>query len=77
MLKLKEYYLAHEGAGERILVGYQVKSLDHLEELGYRISRTAEEDFLKTRRRGLVYISRPQYDPGRTGSSTCTTAKVQ
>ena len=28
MLKLKEYYLAHEGTGERVLVGYKVKSLD-------------------------------------------------
>lgn len=62
MLKLKEYYLAHEGTGERVLVGYKVSSLDHLEELGYRVSRTAEEDFLKARRRGVVYISRSQYD---------------
>ena len=62
MLKLKKYYLAHEGTGERVLVGYKVKSLDELEELGYRVSRTAEEDFLKARRRGVVYISRAQYD---------------
>lgn len=62
MLRLKEYYLAHEGTGERVLVGYKVTSLDHLEELGYRVSRTAEEDFLKARRRGVVYISRSQYD---------------
>lgn len=59
---LKEYYLAHEGTGERVLVGYQVKSLDHLEELGYHVSRTSEEDFLKARQRGTVYISHSQYD---------------
>ncbi|SFE37235.1 hypothetical protein [Trichococcus pasteurii] len=62
MLKLKKYYLAHEGTGEPVLVGYKVKNLEELEELGYRVSRSAEEDFLKTRRRGLVYISRGQYD---------------
>lgn len=62
MLKLKEYYLAHEGTGERVLVGYKVKSLDELEELGYRVSRSAEEDFLKARRRGVVYIGRQQYE---------------
>lgn len=59
MLKLKEYYLAHEGTGERVLVGYKVKNLD---ELGYRVSRSAEEDFLKAKRRGVVYISKSQYD---------------
>lgn len=62
MLKLKKFYLAHEGTGEPVLVGYKVKNLEELEELGYRISRSAEEDFLKTRRRGVVYISRSQYD---------------
>ena len=62
MLKLKEYYLAHEGTGERVLVGYKVKSLGELEELGYRLSRSAEEDFRKARRGGVVYISRSQYD---------------
>lgn len=62
MLKLKEYYLAHEGTGEAVLVGYKVESLDELEELGYRVSRSAEEDFLKARRRGVVYISREQYE---------------
>ena len=62
MLRLKEYYLAHEGTGEAVLVGYKVKSLDELEELGYRVSRSAEEDFLKARRRGVVYISREQYE---------------
>jgi len=62
MLKLKEYYLAHEGTGEPVLVGYKVKNLEELEELGYRVSRSAEEDFLKARRRGVVYISREQYE---------------
>lgn len=63
MLKLKEYYLAHEGTGEPVLVGYKVKSLDELEEeLGYRVSRSAEEDFLKARRQGVVYISIEQYE---------------
>lgn len=62
MIRLKEYYLAHEGTGEAVFVGYKVKSLDELEELGYRVSRSAEEDFLKARRRGVVYISREQYE---------------
>lgn len=62
MLCLNEYYLAHEGTGKQILVGYRVRDLDHLEELGYRVSRNVEEDFLKARRLGVVYISREQFE---------------
>lgn len=47
---LKGYYLPKEDTGERVLVGYKVKSLDELESMGYRISRTAIEDFTKARK---------------------------
>lgn len=62
MICLNEYYLAHEGTGKLIFVGYKVKNLSELEKMGYRISRTAEEDFFKARQRGVVYISREQYE---------------
>lgn len=58
---LKKYYLTNE-AGNRIFVGYKVKNFDHLNELGYHVSRTFEEDFLKARKGGTVYISHAEYD---------------
>ena len=61
---LKGYYLPKEDTGERVLVGYKVKSLDELEAMGYRISRTAIEDFTKYQKRGTVYISKREYDAG-------------
>lgn len=69
MLCLNEYYLAHEGTGKQILVGYRIRDLEHLEELGYRVSRSAVEDFLKARRRGVVYISREQYEAAEESAS--------
>lgn len=62
MLCLNEYYLSHEGTGKQVLVGYRIRDLKHLEELSYRVSRSAVEDFLKARRRGVVYINREQYE---------------
>lgn len=62
MLCLNEYYLAHEGTGKPIFVGYKVKDLDHLAELGYRVSRSAEEDFIKGRKHGVVYLSKDAYE---------------
>lgn len=58
---LKKYYITNE-AGNRIFVGYKVKSLESLNDLGYHISRTFEEDFLKARKRGTVYISHAEYN---------------
>ena len=61
---LKEYFLLKEDTGERVLVGYAVPNLTVLEGVGYRISRTAIEDFTKARKRGTVYISKREYDAG-------------
>lgn len=61
---LREYFLLKEDTGERVLVGYVVNNLTVLEGLGYHISRTAEEDFIKARKRGTVYISKREYDAG-------------
>lgn len=61
---LREYYLAKEDTGERVLVGYKIKSLDELESMGYRISRMAIDDFTKWQKRGTVYISKREYDAG-------------
>lgn len=61
---LKEYFLSKEDTGEKVLVGYKVKDLSELEAMGYRISRTAIEDFSKARKRGTVYISKREYDAG-------------
>lgn len=62
MLCLNEYYLTHEGTGKLVFVGYKVKNLSELEKLGYRVSRSMETDFLKARRRGVVYIGKEQYE---------------
>jgi hypothetical protein len=62
MICLNEYYMAHDGTGQRVLVGYRVADLDHLGELGYRVSRSAEEDFLKARKKGVVYLSKDAYE---------------
>lgn len=61
---LREYFLLKEDTGERVLVGYKVKDLTELEAMGYRVSRTAIEDFTKARKKGTVYISKREYDAG-------------
>ena len=61
---LKGYYLTKEDTGERVLVGYKVKDLAELEAIGYRVSRTAIEDFTKARKKGTVYIGKREYDAG-------------
>ena len=62
MICLNEYYLAHEGTGKQILVGYRVRDLNHLAELSYRVSRNVEEDFIKARQSGVVYLSKDAYE---------------
>ena len=59
---LREYYLPKEDTGERVFVGYAVNNLTSLEGAGYHISRTAEDDFIKARKRGTVYIERSRFD---------------
>ena len=59
---LKEFYLKHEGTGQPVMVGYKVKSIAALEEMGYRIGRAYEADFIKARKRGTVYVQREGYD---------------
>lgn len=59
---LREFYLPKEDTGERVFVGYAVNNLTSLEAAGYHISRTAEEDFIKSRKRGTVYIERERFD---------------
>lgn len=61
---LREYYLAKEDTGEKVLVGYVVNNLTSLEGAGYYISRTAVEDFVKARKSGKVYISKREYEAG-------------
>lgn len=61
---LREYYLAKEDTGEKVLVGYAVNNLTSLEGAGYHISRNAEEDFIKARKIGTVYISKREYEAG-------------
>lgn len=57
---LKKYYLKTE-SGARVFVGYKVKNLDHLNELGYHISPLTEEYYRKARKKGVVYISKTGY----------------
>ena len=59
---LKEYFLLKEDTGERVFVGYAIPNLTVLEGEGYHISRTAEDDFVKARKRGTVYIERSRFD---------------
>ena len=59
---LIEFYLNHEGTGQPVMVGYKVKSIAALEEMGYRIGRMYEADFIKARKRGTVYVQREGYD---------------
>ena len=57
---LKKYFLITE-SGARVFVGYKVKNLDHLNELGYHVSPLTEDYFFKARKRGTVYISKEGY----------------
>lgn len=61
---LKEFYLNHEGTGQPVMVGYQVKSIAALEEMGYRMARMYEEDVIKSMKRGTVYVQRERFDHG-------------
>lgn len=54
---LKKFFLVTE-SGPRVFVGYKVKNLDHLNELGYHVSPLTVEYFIKARKRGTVYISK-------------------
>lgn len=57
---LKKYFLITE-SGARVFVGYKVKNLDHLNELGYHVSPLTKDYFFKARKRGTVYISKTGY----------------
>lgn len=57
---LKKYYLKLE-SGARCFVGFKVKSLDHLDELGYHCSPLTVEYYTKARKKGVVYISKDGY----------------
>ena len=57
---LKKYFLITE-SGARVFVGYKVKNLDHLNELGYHVSPLTVEYYTKARRKGVVYISKTGY----------------
>ena len=57
---LKKYFLITE-SGKRVFVGYKVKNLDHLNELGYHLSPLTVEYYTKARRKGVVYISKTGY----------------
>lgn len=57
---LKKYFLITE-SGKRVFVGFKVKSLDHLEELGYHCSPLTVEYYTKARKKGVVYISKTGY----------------
>lgn len=57
---LKKYFLITE-SGKRVFVGYKVKSLDHLDQLGYHVSPLTVEYYTKSRRKGVVYISKTGY----------------
>ena len=46
------------------MVGYKVKSIAALEEMGYRIARMYEEDVIKPMKRGTVYVQREGFDSG-------------
>lgn len=59
---LKEFYVKHEGTGIPIFVGYEVKDLKALEDMGYQLRRMYEEDFTKARKRGMVYVQREGFD---------------
>ena len=61
---LKEFYLKHEGTGQPVMVGYKVKSIAALEEMGYRMARMYEEDVIKSMKRGTVYVQRERFDHG-------------
>ena len=61
---LKEFYLNHEATGQPVMVGYKVKSIAALEEMGYRMARMYEDDFIKARKRGTVYVQREGFDRG-------------
>ena len=61
---LKEFYLNHEGTGQPVMVGYKVKSIVALEEMGYRMARMYEEDIIKSMKRGTVYVQRERFDRG-------------
>lgn len=48
-------------SGKRVFVGYKVKSLDHLDQLGYHVSPLTVDYYTKARRKGVVYISKTGY----------------
>lgn len=62
---LKKFYVKHEGTGIPIFVGYEVKDLKALEDMGYQLRRMYEDDFTKARKRGTVYVQREGFDSGR------------
>lgn len=61
---LKEFYLKQEGTGQPVMVGYMVKSIAALEEMGYCMARMYEDDFTKARKHGTVYVQREGFDSG-------------
>lgn len=61
---LKGFHVKHEGTGIPIFVGYEVKDLKALEDMGYQLRRMYEDDFTKARKRGTVYVQREGFDSG-------------
>ena len=59
---IEKVYLNHEETGLPVVVGYSVRDLISLEEMGYRIERSSEDDYHKARKHGLVYIKGEMYD---------------
>lgn len=59
---IEKVYLNHEGTGLPVMVGYDVRDLISLEEMGYRIEHSSEDDYHKARKRGFVYIKGEMYD---------------
>ena len=61
---LNKFYVKHEGTGIPIFVGYEVKDLKALEDMGYKLRPMYEPDFTKARKRGTVYVQREGFDGG-------------
>lgn len=59
---IQKVYLNHEGTGLPVMVGYNVRDLNSLEQMGYKIEHSSEDDYHKARKRGLVYIKGEMYD---------------
>ena len=81
---LKKFHVEHEGTGIPIFVGYEVKDLEELKEMGFKLTGMYEPDFIKAQKRGPVYVQREGFDYGRDtvflfdckGSWICAAHKI-